>query len=202
VDPFNIELGVTTPFFPRENTPNGGPVPPGCQLATSARPNDANGAKGVTLMHFQALLAPPEPLPPTAETAAGALLFAANGCGDCHRPRLRTVKDYYLPLADGTVTRVAALSNKTFAPYSDLLLHEMGPGLEDGRVMGRAGTRFWRTTPLWGARFKSRFLHDGSAASVHDAIEAHGGESAGSRARYDALPIAQQRAVSAFVNSL
>jgi CxxC motif-containing protein (DUF1111 family) len=199
-EPMNIELGISTPYFPRENTPNGGPVPAGCGLA-SAQPNDTGSAKSIKLYHFQALVGAPPAGPRTPAAYYGEFLFRAVGCADCHRPQLKT-KDYYLPKADGSAERVAALSNKVIKPYSDLLVHDMGPGLEDGRVMGRASTRFWRTTPLWGARFKSQYLHDGRAATLHDAIDAHGGESANSTALYEALNPAQQRALIEFIQSL
>lgn len=200
-EPFNIELGVSTPYFPRENSPDGAPLPSTCLLAGS-QPNDSGSASSLKLFHFQALLAAPAPGPRTPRAFYGQLMFHATGCADCHRPTMRTTRDYYLPMADGTVQRVDALSNKLIAPYSDLLIHDMGPGLADGRVMGAAGPQFWRTTPLWGTRHKRRYLHDGSAATVHDAIERHGGESDASTARYDALSPAQQAALIEFVESL
>lgn len=200
-EPFNIELGVTTPYFKRENTPDGSPLPSGCLVANS-QPNDPNNASGLPLFHFQALVAPPAPKAPTPQTIYGKFLFFAAGCADCHRPQLKTVRDYYLPLADGSVQRVDALSNKIISPYSDLLIHDMGTGLADGRPMGAAGPRWWRTTPLWGAQHKTNFLHDGSAHSVHEAIERHGGEGAASTQKYDALAPAQQAALVKFVESL
>lgn len=200
-EPFNIELGVSTPYFPRENSPNGAPLPPECRLAGS-QPNDSGSANSLKLFHFQALLAAPTPRQRTPRSFYGELMFRVAGCADCHRPTMRTTRDYFMPLADGTVTRVDALSNKVIAPYSDLLIHDMGPGLADGRVMGAAGPRFWRTTPLWGTQHKRRFLHDGSAANVHEAIDRHGGEGAASVSRYDALSPAQQAALLEFVEGL
>ncbi len=200
-EPFNIELGVTTPFFPREFTPNGGPVPAGCGLA-SAQPNDTNSVESIKLMHFQALVGPLPRQQLTPKALAGRVIFHAIGCADCHRPHMKTTKDYYMPLQGGAAHRVEALSNKTIAPYSDLLVHDMGPGLEDGRVMGRAGPRFWRTTPLWGARFKDRFLHDGSALTLDEATERHGGEAQLSTDLYNALTPAQEEALFEFINSL
>lgn len=200
-EPFNIELGVSTPFFPREFTPDGNPLPPGCGVA-NAQPNDTNSAHTMPLFHFQALLAAPSPKAPTPQTLYGKFMFFAAGCADCHRPSMRTAKDYYMPLADGTAQRVDALSNKLIFPWSDLLIHDMGPGLADGRPMGVAGPRWWRTTPLWGTQHKSNFLHDGSAPSVHDAIIRHGGEAAASVQRYHALAPAQRSALVKFVESL
>ncbi len=199
-EPFNIELGMSTPFFPRENTPNGGPLPAGCQLA-SAQPNDTGSANSLKLFHFQALLGAPPSKPMTPRARYGAVLFQAVGCADCHRPRLKT-GEYYLPNPDGSVQRVDALSNKAIAPYSDLLVHDMGAGLEDGRVMGRASGRFWRTTPLWGNRFKTNYLHDGRASTIDAAIDLHGGEAANSTQAYEALNDAQEAALLEFIEGL
>jgi CxxC motif-containing protein (DUF1111 family) len=201
-EPFNIELGVTTPFFPRENSPDGNPLPAGCLLANSLKPNDVASANTVKLYNFQALIAPPVPKAPTVRTAVGQFLFLASGCSDCHRPSMTTAKDYYLTLPSGAVQRVDALSNKVIFPYSDLLVHEMGAGLEDGRVMGAASTRFWRTTPLWGIQYKTNYLHDGSATSIHQAIERHGGEGQAATDRYNSLSAAQQKLLVEFVGSL
>ncbi|MBL8952482.1 MAG: hypothetical protein JNK82_17010, partial [Myxococcaceae bacterium] len=203
-EPFNIELGVSTPFFPREFSPDGSPLPLGhpCQKA-AATPNDVGSKGSIELFHFQALLAPPPPLlPMTLKAHIGKAVFAAVGCADCHRPALKTVEDYYLPLADGTAHRVDALSDKIIFPYSDLLIHDMGPGLEDGRVMGRASGRFWRTTPLWGLRFKTRYMHDGRTDSEEQSILLHGGEGQYSTDRFIALPRWQKDALLEFLEHL
>lgn len=199
-EPFNIELGVSTPFFPRENTPNGGPLPAGCFLAGS-QPNDSGSANSLKLFHFQTLLGAPPSKPLTPKARYGAVIFQAIGCADCHRPKLKT-GDYHMANPDGSVQRVDALSDKEIFPYSDLLLHDMGPALEDGRVMGRASGRFWRSTPLWGNRFKNRFMHDGRAASVDEAIDMHGGESTHSTELYEQLTDAQEAALIEFIEGL
>jgi CxxC motif-containing protein (DUF1111 family) len=199
-EPFNIELGVTTPFFPRENTPTGAQPPPECRLPN--QPNDTRSQQTLLLYYFQAFLAAPERGPLTPEVKKGEKLFEQVGCDDCHRASLRTVKDYYAPWPDGTAHRVEALSGKVLFPYSDLLIHDMGPGLEDVRPMGRASGRFWRTTPLWGLRHKSRYLHDGSADTVEDSILMHGGEGLWSRAAYLRLSAEEKRQLEAFLDSL
>ncbi|MFO0600822.1 MAG: di-heme oxidoredictase family protein [Myxococcaceae bacterium] len=200
-EPFNIELGVSSPFFPRENHPQGQALPPECQLA-GTQPNDSGSQKSVALYQFQALIGAPPSLPKSPRAKYGEFLFRATGCADCHRASMRTVKDYYLAKADGTAERVDALSDKEIFPYSDLLVHDMGPGLEDGRVMGRAGGRFWRTTPLWGNRFKPRYLHDGRAATIDEAIDLHGGEATRSQQLYEALNPQQEAALLEFINTL
>jgi CxxC motif-containing protein (DUF1111 family) len=199
-EPFNIELGVTTPFFPRENTPNGAQPPAECRLAN--QPNDTGSQQTLLLYYFQAFLAAPERGPITQDVIKGEKLFEQVGCDDCHRASLRTVKDYYAPWPDGSVHRVDALSGKVLRPYSDLLIHDMGDALEDVRPMGRASGRFWRTTPLWGLRHKTRYLHDGSADTVEDSILVHGGEGQWSRDAYLRLSAEERSQLKAFLDSL
>ncbi len=201
-EPFNIELGVSTPFFPREKSPDGAVPLPGECLVADAQPNDVQSQDTLLLFYFQAFLDAPERQPKNGKIAQGEALFNQIGCADCHVEKHRTVKDYHVPWPDGTAHRVAALSNKTLRPFSDFLIHDMGPGLDDHRRMGKAGGRFWRTTPLWGLRWKGRMLHDGSAITLEEAIGAHGGEGTASRDRYFALPTAKQERVDAFLNSL
>lgn len=62
-----------------------------------------------------------------------------TGCESCHKQTLKT----------GT-SPISSLSNKTFHPYTDFLLHDMGPALDDGYTEGSAKTSEWRTPPLWG----------------------------------------------------
>jgi CxxC motif-containing protein (DUF1111 family) len=79
------------------------------------------------------------------------------GCAKCHVPALAGV-------------------NGDVLLYSDLLLHDMGPALDDKIVQGNATGADWRTTPLVGLAARRRYLHDGRAATLRDAILAHGGE--------------------------
>jgi CxxC motif-containing protein (DUF1111 family) len=92
--------------------------------------------------------------------------------------------------------------------YSDLLLHDMGDALADGRPDGSADGREWRTTPLWGLRVMRDFLggdafllHDGRATSVEEAISFHGGEGEGSRLAFEVLSAQDQAALLDFVES-
>jgi len=86
---------------------------------------------------------------------------------------------------------ISTLSNKTIAPYTDLLLHDMGPGLDDGYTEGTALTSEWRTPPLWGLGLSPNsqggqyfLMHDGRAHSIQQAITLHGGEAANSRDQF------------------
>lgn len=201
-EPFNIELGVGTPFFPREFHPQGtAPLPPECRL-NGSQPNDTNSEMSVLLYAFQALTAPPPRGPITHDVKKGEKLFRKVGCQDCHTKSFKTVKDYYAIWPDGEAHRVEALSNKTFEPWADFLLHDMGPLLDDHRDQGRASGRLWRTTPLWGIRYRTEFLHDGSVTTLDDAIAAHGGEGQPSTNAYFALSEEEQEQVDQFLMSL
>ena len=90
--------------------------------------------------------------------------------------------------------------------FTDLLLHDMGEGLDDGAGEGAATSREWRTAPLWGLSRAlaqgSGLMHDGRAADVAAAIRWHGGEAEKARARFDALAEAERAALVAYVSGL
>ena len=195
-EPSGIELGLSTAFFPQEFTPTGlvaaNELPAGCDVAQDA-PNDPHGETALAFYHFQALVAPPPRKPLVGQFAhLGREVFAEVGCASCHTPTMETGPEYWMVTESGSV-RVPQLENQEVHLYSDLLTHDLGDALADnggasiGRVMGRADGRRWRTTPLWGLRFKKAYLHDGRTASVHDAIMAHAGEAETVRSRYENL---------------
>lgn len=130
----------------------------------------------------------------------GLELFDQAGCTACHVPSLRTGR------APQAV--VAALRDQTIWPYSDLLLHDMGPGLDDGVAELGATSREWRTAPLWGIGLtrkvnpQATFLHDGRARSLEEAILWHGGEAAQSRKRFLALAPGQRQALLNWLQQL
>lgn len=131
-------------------------------------------------------------------TAAGEAAFAEVGCASCHTPELKTGDD-----AD-----IDALNGQVIRPYTDLLLHDLGPGLADERPDGDATGREWRTAPLWGIGLvetvngHTRFLHDGRARDLEEAILWHGGEADASRRAFEALSAADRRALLTFLASL
>ena len=185
---FLNEMGITTPFFPAENCPGGD-----CALlaANPARtdPNDST-ATVMQLADHTTLLAPPPRLALTRGARAGAAVFARIGCADCHVPALQTGP-----------SPIAALDQVVFFPYSDFLVHDMG-ALGDGIVQSGVSGREMRTAPLWGARVRTSFLHDGRAASLRDAILAHDGQGRAARDRFAALDDETQDKLLAFLNSL
>ena len=181
------EMGITSPEFPNENCANGN-----CSdLARNPAPGLNDSGDGVRqLTDFMLMLgAPPRGLI-IPDVTAGEQVFQQLGCNECHVPNLTTGSH-----------PIAALSNKIYSPYSDFLLHDMG-ALGDGIVQGEASGREFRTTPLWGLRAQTRFLHDGRANNINDAITAHDGQARTSREAYQQLdPQARARLV-VFLNSL
>jgi CxxC motif-containing protein (DUF1111 family) len=104
---------------------------------------------------------------------------------------------------------VSALSYKEFAPFTDLLLHDMGPALDDHYTEGGALSAEWRTAPLWGLGLsessqggKYFLMHDGRAKSIEEAIGYHGGEAQNSKNLYSTLPAEDQAALIKFLKSL
>lgn len=128
----------------------------------------------------------------------GKAIFVEIGCAKCHRPEMTTGP-----------SSIAALSNKTFYPYTDLLLHDMGPGLDDGYTEGTAKTSEWKTPALWGLGL-SKFsqgggyflLHDGRARSIEEAILLHGGEGQTSRENFQSLSDEHKSKLLNFLESL
>jgi len=100
------------------------------------------------------------------------------------------------------------LPAQVIAPYSDLLLHDMGAGLADGRPDFKASGSQWRTPPLWGIGLvpvvngHSQYLHDGRARNLEEAVVWHGGEASRARDRYTKLPVDQRRDLLVFLESL
>ena len=127
---------------------------------------------------------------PIDETVrAGEAVFGAAGCASCHVPSLQT----------GPSPNVV-FNRKVVPLFSDLLLHDVGTG--DGIRQEAAGPQEFRTPALWGLRLRRPLLHDGTAATIEDAIGAHGVEAASARRRFLALPADQRTALLAFLKSL
>ena len=128
----------------------------------------------------------------------GKALFHRAGCPACHTPKFVTRRDAANP----------AHAFQLIWPHSDFLLHDMGPGLADGQRVGVAGGTEWRTQPLWGIGLtaavsgRTRFLHDGRARNLEEAILWHGGEAQAARDRYAGLDAADRAALIRFLESL
>ena len=166
---YNVEMGITNELFQTERDET-----PSCQLAPT--PNNitqTDGATGIDTLSdiekfalFMRFLAPPTPsltAPGGAPSiASGRMLFETVGCALCHTPALMTGN-----------AAVAAMRNQPVNLFSDLLLHQMGPGLADDIVQAQAGPDEFRTAPLWGLGQRIFFLHDGRTTDLLVAIQAH-----------------------------
>jgi len=204
---YNVEMGITNELFQTERDETAT-----CQFASL--PNDVTNTDGKTPLEaigaiekfafFARFLAPPTPSPDTPggadSIARGRNLFSNTGCALCHTPTLYT----------GNST-VAALRNQAVNLFSDLLVHDMGPGLADGISQGQAGPSEFRTAPLWGLGQRLFFLHDGRTSDLLEAIRAHGSgsfwsgdasEANGIVRNFDRLRNAQKQDVLNFLRSL
>ena len=112
------------------------------------------------------------------------MIFRSTGCDACH------------------ASAGFLVGEKRIYPYSDLLLHDVGPDLDDRVVQGEAKGPEWRTTPLWGLSQRRRLLHDGRAHNVVQAILAHGGEAAAARKRFQGLATGERVALLGFLAGL
>lgn len=197
------DLGITSTNFPLEACM---PAQKDCRAAPSGA-----GPGGVEIedklledvVFYQAVLAPParrhvnDP-----QVLQGQRLFAQAQCAMCHRPSYKT--------QDGPFARMTskALSGQTIWPYTDLLLHDMGAALADGRPDFKANGQQWRTPPLWGIGLlkdvngHTRLLHDGRANGVLEAILWHGGEAEDSKQQVLKMNKAERAALVKFVESL
>ena len=189
-DAYLNEMGITSPFFPDENCPQGDCSLLRCDLVPD--PED-DGADVFQFADFMSLLAPPPRLAASADKRVvgdGQRVFDRAGCADCHTPSLRT-----------GASEVAALSNREFAPYSDFLLHDMG-ALGDGIAQNGAEPREMRTAPLWGLRVLETFLHDGRATTIENAILAHDGQGRMARERFRNLSKDDRTSLLRFLRTL
>jgi CxxC motif-containing protein (DUF1111 family) len=150
------------------------------------------------VFYLRTLKAPIQRKQNDADVIAGKQLFATVNCNKCHTPQFTT-----------GASPIAALSNKTFFPYSDLLLHDMGAGLNDGYTEGTALPQEWRTPPLWGLGLSKNsqggqyfLLHDGRARSIEEAVNLHGGEAQNSRNKFQQLTPAEKQQLIKFLESL
>lgn len=195
VEAYHQDIGITSDFRLQENRNPFSGVP--IEAVDRAPDPEIPAATVQAVVHYIRTLAPPAPGELTAARQQGAQLFEAIGCASCHVPTLRTGP-----------SPIAALAHRDVTLYSDLLLHDMGDALADGRPDGTADGREWRTTPLWGLRLMRQFLagraflmHDGRATSVEEAILLHGGEARAAREAFAALSAGERAALLDFVES-
>jgi CxxC motif-containing protein (DUF1111 family) len=189
---YNGDMGVTSSLFPAESCEGQDP-----RCGRHAPEVDDETVSAVAL-YTRTLGVPARRNLDDPTASAGEQLFHATGCAGCHVATLRT----------GTLRGVSEVSNQVIHPYTDLLLHDMGPGLADDRPDFQASGREWRTPPLWGIGLvqtvngHTNFLHDGRARSLLEAVMWHGGEAQRARDRVRGMTADQRAALVAFLESL
>lgn len=192
---FAGDIGITTSLSPTENC---GPGQAECLAAPNGgAPEVEDDTLGRVVFYNRILAVPAMRDFETDDVRAGADAFAQLGCASCHTTAQKTGP-----------SDIPVLANQTIQPYTDLLLHDMGPGLADGRPDYLATGSEWRTPPLWGlglvpvvngARF---LLHDGRARTFDEAILWHGGEGQAVADSFRALDADTRAELIAFLESL
>ena len=186
---FLMEMGVTSNRQPVEQLLVGAAYP--FDLAIDPVPGPEVSDEDLALANdFVRFLRPPPRGKSSSESNLGGELFRDIGCATCHVPSLPTGR-----------SSVDALSFKRVGAFTDLLLHDMGPGLADiCRVDARAAE--FRTEPLMGLRFRETFLHDARSTTLSDAILQHGGEATKAIRRFSGLSRFRRNALIAYLNTL
>lgn len=187
VNAYNQDIGIASAYDPVD-----------IYTHLTIDPEIATQTVNDVVFYLQTLKAPIQRSQNDPEVQKGSLIFNQINCSGCHKPTLTTGSSV-----------ISALSNTEFHPYTDLLLHDMGPGLDDGYTEGSAKTFEWRTPPLWGLGLSTssqggqyHLLHDGRAKSIEEAIQLHGGEATGSRNKFTELSAGEKNAMLKFLQSL
>ena len=190
---YHMDIGITNEVFPEESSFG---QPQADELGDD--PELEDGALEAVTFYVQTLAVPNRRNVSAPEVESGQLVFAQAGCASCHVPTLRTGPSEVSPV----------LANQIIHPYTDMLLHDMGPGLADDRPDFHASGTEWRTPPLWGIGMTrlvnghTNFLHDGRARNLLEAIIWHGGEAQAARDYVADLPEEELDALLAFLRSL
>lgn len=190
-----LDLGVTTGIHPVENCPT--PQIACAEAATGGSPEISADRFADVVFYTQTLSVPSRAFAEDESVVEGEALFVDLGCTSCHIRRWET-SDH----------EIGAVSNQVIYPYTDLLLHDMGEGLSDGRTDGVASASEWRTAPLWGlgltrsVNSDAGFLHDGRARTIEEATLWHGGEAEAARTAFTALSAGNRELVLIFLKSL
>lgn len=211
-DAYVNEMGITSADFPTERSTCAlGKSKFGVALDVDDEPEDETEADGHAdidrFADFMRALAPPPQSAQSSDAQAGHTLFINIGCRGCHVEDITTAANpaSFIPTTTGGVAITATintlLANQTFHPFSDFLLHDMG-SLGDGITSDAAGPTMMRTAPLWGIRARSRFLHDGRAETIADAITLHDGQGADAAQAFQGLSATEQQQVIDFLNTI
>jgi|GEM_PF-57775 len=189
------DMGLTTPVNPNENCTSNQTV---CQEEENGGSPEVTEGSLQAIVDFMSALGVPERRINNQTTfEEGAEIFETIGCASCHRPTMTTASS----------SKFGSLSNQKIYPYTDLLLHDMGEGLADGVKEKDASGSEFRTSPLWGigiveAKQGTKFLHDGRASSIKEAIEYHGGEAQNARDSFIQLETSEQEKLLEFLRAI
>jgi CxxC motif-containing protein (DUF1111 family) len=193
---FNGDMGITSSLFPSEDfTETQKQLFPG--LINGGNPEISDILLNRVTLYTAALAVPARKNATSAAILDGKKVFSELGCAQCHVPRWKTGN-----------SPISSLTGQVIFPYTDLLLHNMGPELADNRPEAMADGQEWRTPPLWGiskietVNNKRFLLHDGRAKTISEAILWHGGEGAKSKERFQNLTQGQRKLLLDFVSSL
>lgn len=195
-DAFANDMGLTSSLIPHDNCTS---AQADCLAAAhGGEPEVSDTILASVLFYSRNLGVPARRDVDAPEVLKGKSLFHQAGCQKCHTPSFTTSAEAAEP----------ELANQVIRPYTDLLLHDMGEGLADGREEFLASGREWRTPPLWGIGLTeavnghTQFLHDGRARNLLEAILWHGGEAEVARQRVLQFDSDERAALLAFLNSL
>ena len=194
---FNGDIGLTTTLFPNSSCTNG---QTDCQKETAfgEQPEVSDEFLDKVTTYIRLLGVPARRNVEGVKEQKGERLFYQAECATCHLPKQVTGKN----------SPHAEFNDRVIHPYTDLLLHDMGEDLADGRPDFEASDREWRTPPLWGIGLVKNvnkhtfFLHDGRARNLMEAILWHGGEAQTSKEFVQNLSAEDREALIAFLNSL
>ena len=193
------DMGVTNPLFPKENCTATQSDCNNALSGTTDAPVEMNAAKmNEVVTYLEFLGVPGRGYLDNPDVIKGEALFKESGCESCHRASFTT----------GTQQRQQRLHNQKIAPYSDFLLHNMGPLLADNRPSFSADGYEWRTPPLWGIGMvetvngHTRFMHDGRARNLQEAILWHGGEAESAKQKFVSMAKSDRSAMIKFLKSL
>lgn len=189
-------MGLTTSLLPADDCTT---AQAACQqMPNGGSPEVSDNILASVLFYSRNLAVPQRRQVDAPQVLKGKALFHQAGCASCHAPKFITRADAAEP----------ELASQTIRPYSDLLLHDMGPGLADQRPEFLASGQEWRTPPLWGIGLTqqvsghTQFLHDGRARNLLEAIFWHGGEAQAARDAVSHFSRDEREALLAFLNSL
>lgn len=192
-DAFNQDMGITSFYLPIEASFG--------QSQADVFENDPEIDEKFTLataFYTRSLGVPARRDVDNESVIKGKNLFIAIDCAKCHLPEITTGSNYL----------VSAFTNQKIQPFTDMLLHDMGSDLADGRPDFLANGQEWRTAPLWGIGLTklvnghTNFLHDGRARNLQEAILWHGGEAENAKNKYKNLTKIERQNILTFLESL